>query len=144
SGEASRRDSGRRASVFIFRSIWKYEIDVKVPGARLGYDARVMPSRQLGVAGVRAPTFLYGTAWKEDATERLTRLALEAGFRGIDTANPRRHYPEAAGGGGMAGGLLPPPPPGGAFRAIDTATQRRHYHEAAVGAGIAGAIAAGL
>lgn len=39
--------------------------------------------------------FLYGTAWKEDATERLTRLALEAGFRGIDTANQRRHYFEA-------------------------------------------------
>jgi diketogulonate reductase-like aldo/keto reductase len=39
--------------------------------------------------------FLYGTAWKEDETERLTRLALEAGFRGIDTANQRRHYFEA-------------------------------------------------
>lgn len=41
------------------------------------------------------PTFLYGTAWKEQETERLTRLALEAGFRGIDTANQRRHYFEA-------------------------------------------------
>jgi diketogulonate reductase-like aldo/keto reductase len=39
--------------------------------------------------------FLYGTAWKEDETERLTLLALEAGFRGIDTANQRRHYFEA-------------------------------------------------
>jgi diketogulonate reductase-like aldo/keto reductase len=39
---------------------------------------------------------LYGTAWKEDETERLTRLALEAGFRGIDTANQRKHYFEAA------------------------------------------------
>lgn len=44
-------------------------------------------------AGV--PTFLYGTAWKESDTERLVRLALEAGFRGIDTANQRRHYFEA-------------------------------------------------
>ncbi len=42
------------------------------------------------------PSFLYGTAWKEDATERLTRLAIEAGFRGIDTANQRKHYFEAA------------------------------------------------
>ena len=41
------------------------------------------------------PSFLYGTAWKELETERLTRLALEAGFRGIDTANQRRHYHEA-------------------------------------------------
>ena len=41
------------------------------------------------------PPFLYGTAWKEDRTERLTRLAIEAGFRGIDTANQRKHYFEA-------------------------------------------------
>jgi diketogulonate reductase-like aldo/keto reductase len=37
---------------------------------------------------------LYGTAWKEDRTERLTLLALEAGFVGIDTANQRKHYYE--------------------------------------------------
>jgi diketogulonate reductase-like aldo/keto reductase len=42
------------------------------------------------------PTFLYGTAWKEDHTQRLTELALQTGFRGIDTANQRRHYHEAA------------------------------------------------
>jgi diketogulonate reductase-like aldo/keto reductase len=47
------------------------------------------------IAGVRVPTFVYGTAWKEAETERLTRQALEAGFRGIDTANQRRHYYEA-------------------------------------------------
>jgi diketogulonate reductase-like aldo/keto reductase len=46
--------------------------------------------------------FLYGTAWKEDATERLTRLAIEAGFRGIDTANQRRHYFEAGVGAAVA------------------------------------------
>ncbi|EIC29110.1 MULTISPECIES: aldo/keto reductase family protein [Methylomicrobium] len=42
--------------------------------------------------GVSVPTFLYGTAWKENATERLVALALESGFLGIDTANQRRHY----------------------------------------------------
>lgn len=42
------------------------------------------------------PRFLYGTAWKEDATQRLTELALQQGFRGIDTANQRKHYHEAA------------------------------------------------
>ena len=40
------------------------------------------------------PTIIYGTAWKEDATERLTALALDAGFRAIDTANQRKHYHE--------------------------------------------------
>ncbi len=49
-----------------------------------------------------APSFLYGTAWKEDRTAALTELALRAGFRGIDTANQRRHYVEAAVGQGLA------------------------------------------
>src|SRR5436305_4949807 len=49
-----------------------------------------------------APTFLYGTAWKEDRTAALTELALRLGFRGIDTANQRRHYFEAAVGEGLA------------------------------------------
>ena len=47
------------------------------------------------------PFFLYGTAWKEDQTARLTELALQAGFRGIDTANQRKHYFEAAVGEGL-------------------------------------------
>src|SRR5919106_6346039 len=48
------------------------------------------------------PRFIYGTAWKENETERLTRLALEAGYRGIDTANQRRHYFEAGVGAAVA------------------------------------------
>jgi diketogulonate reductase-like aldo/keto reductase len=48
------------------------------------------------------PRFLYGTAWKEDRTEALVRQALDAGFRGIDTANQRRHYFEAAVGSAVA------------------------------------------
>lgn len=51
-------------------------------------------SRRL-VQGVPVPSFIYGTAWKEERTEALTRLALGAGFRAIDTANQRRHYVEA-------------------------------------------------
>jgi diketogulonate reductase-like aldo/keto reductase len=50
----------------------------------------------------RAPGFLYGTAWKEDRTPALTELALRMGFRGIDTANQRRHYFEAGVGEGLA------------------------------------------
>jgi diketogulonate reductase-like aldo/keto reductase len=51
------------------------------------------------------PSFLYGTAWKEAETERLTRLAIESGFRGIDTANQRRHYFEEGVGAGVAGAI---------------------------------------
>jgi diketogulonate reductase-like aldo/keto reductase len=49
-----------------------------------------------------ALSFLYGTAWKEDDTERCVRDALAAGFRGIDTANQRKHYFEAGVGAALA------------------------------------------
>ncbi|SRR6266567_742266 len=49
----------------------------------------------------RVPDFLYGTAWKENRTAALTELALRTGFRGIDTANQRRHYFEAGVGEGL-------------------------------------------
>ena len=71
---------------------------------RLPYDPAVT-SRLLTVAGVQVPSFVYGTAWKELETERLTRLALEAGFRGIDTANQRRHYHEAGVGAAIRAAL---------------------------------------
>ncbi len=45
--------------------------------------------------------FIYGTAWKEDDTERLTAEALAAGFGAVDTANQRKHYDEAAVGRGI-------------------------------------------
>lgn len=48
------------------------------------------------------PDFLYGTAWKENRTAALTELALRTGFRGIDTANQRKHYFEAGAGEGLA------------------------------------------
>jgi diketogulonate reductase-like aldo/keto reductase len=49
-----------------------------------------------------SPPFLYGTAWKEERTAALTELAIRAGFRGIDTANQRRHYFEAGVGEALA------------------------------------------
>ncbi len=55
-----------------------------------------MTDRTLMFNGVELPRFLYGTAWKEGRTQGLTELALQLGFRGIDTANQRRHYHEAA------------------------------------------------
>jgi diketogulonate reductase-like aldo/keto reductase len=48
------------------------------------------------------PNILYGTAWKEERTAALTELALRSGFRGIDTANQRKHYFEAGVGEGLA------------------------------------------
>src|SRR6266481_4075781 len=51
---------------------------------------------------VAVPDFIYGTAWKEGQTAALTELALRTGFRGIDTANQRRHYVEAGVGQGLA------------------------------------------
>src|SRR5262245_16592151 len=55
----------------------------------------------------RLPTFLYGTAWKEERTEELTRTALASGFRGIDTANQRKHYVEEAVGAALAASGVP-------------------------------------
>lgn len=72
----------------------------------LGVERARRPERYTLVHGVRVPTFLYGTAWKEDATAPLVRMALDAGFRGIDTANQRRHYHEAAVGEALAAGDL--------------------------------------
>ncbi len=48
------------------------------------------------LSNMAIPAFLYGTAWKEERTAPLVRAAVQAGFRGIDTANQRRHYFEQA------------------------------------------------
>ncbi len=41
------------------------------------------------------PAFMYGTAWKKEATARVVELAVHSGFRAIDTANQLIHYQEA-------------------------------------------------
>jgi diketogulonate reductase-like aldo/keto reductase len=64
-----------------------------------------MRDRTMIIDGMHVPRFLYGTAWKEDQTRPLTELALRQGFRGIDTANQRRHYHEAAVGQAVAGAI---------------------------------------
>jgi diketogulonate reductase-like aldo/keto reductase len=58
--------------------------------------------RYFVIEGVNVPRFVYGTAWKEEDTARLVTLAIQQGFRGIDTANQRRHYHEAAVGQAIA------------------------------------------
>lgn len=47
------------------------------------------------------PPFVYGTAWKENNTQRLVLEALNMGFSGIDTANQRKHYFEEGVGAGI-------------------------------------------
>src|SRR3954449_8676152 len=64
-----------------------------------------MSDRTLLIGGVSVPCFLYGTAWKEQETRRLTETALRQGFRGIDTANQRKHYDEAAVGRAVAAAI---------------------------------------
>ena len=49
------------------------------------------------------PSFIYGTAWKKEATSSLVQTAVGAGFKAIDTANQPRHYNEAAVGEALAG-----------------------------------------
>lgn len=44
---------------------------------------------------VTVPSFMYGTAWKKEATTQLVQLAVAAGFTAIDTANQLIHYQEA-------------------------------------------------
>ncbi|MDQ3033564.1 MAG: aldo/keto reductase [Myxococcota bacterium] len=61
-----------------------------------------MSANSVDVRGIPVPAILYGTAWKEDETERLVRLALAQGFVGIDTANQRKHYFEAGVGAAIA------------------------------------------
>jgi len=43
---------------------------------------------------VAIPSFMYGTAWKKDATAQLVQLAVSSGFTAIDTANQLIHYQE--------------------------------------------------
>ncbi len=48
------------------------------------------------------PPILYGTAWKKEKTEALVRQAVQAGFRGIDTACQPKHYHEPGVGAAIA------------------------------------------
>jgi diketogulonate reductase-like aldo/keto reductase len=66
-------------------------------GKAMSYEQEsLMSDHFISIEGIQVPRFLYGTAWKEEHTQRLTERALRQGFRGIDTANQRRHYQEAA------------------------------------------------
>ena len=45
-------------------------------------------------AGLKMPRIIYGTAWKKERTADLVVKAIQAGFRGIDTACQPKHYNE--------------------------------------------------
>ena len=97
---------GRDAGLAYLRGVVE---DAKASGMvaraieRTGARGVSVAPRAAEAAGAEmTPDLLYGTAWKEDRTAALTELALRAGFRGIDTANQRRHYFEAGVGQGLA------------------------------------------
>ncbi len=46
-------------------------------------------------AGVKMPWLIYGTAWKKEHTADLVVKAIQAGFKGIDTACQPKHYNES-------------------------------------------------
>jgi diketogulonate reductase-like aldo/keto reductase len=64
-----------------------------------------MESFITSIAGVRVPGIMYGTAWKKTDTQRLVQIAIQRGFRGIDTACQPKHYNEAGVGAGVTAGL---------------------------------------
>ena len=51
---------------------------------------------------ISIPSFMYGTAWKKEATASLVEQAVLAGFTAIDTANQLIHYDEARVGDALA------------------------------------------
>jgi diketogulonate reductase-like aldo/keto reductase len=57
------------------------------------------------ISEFRAPRIIYGTAWKKSDTAQLVTLAIQQGFRGIDTACQPKHYDEAGVGAGVAASL---------------------------------------
>lgn len=52
-------------------------------------------------AGVNMPGIIYGTAWKKEHTAEWVVQAVQAGFRGIDTAAQPKHYDETLVGEGL-------------------------------------------
>jgi diketogulonate reductase-like aldo/keto reductase len=63
-----------------------------------------MADHELAISSpaVRSPRIIYGTAWKKMRTQELVRMAIERGFRGIDTAAQPKHYHEAGVGAAVA------------------------------------------
>jgi len=69
------------------------------------YPRTSMDSFITSNAQIRVPRIIYGTAWKKADTQRLVRLAIQNGFRGIDTACQPKHYDEPGVGAGIAASL---------------------------------------
>jgi diketogulonate reductase-like aldo/keto reductase len=64
-----------------------------------------MNSILLSNSKIRVPRIIYGTAWKKADTQRLVTLAIQNGFRGIDTACQPKHYDEPGAGAGIAAAI---------------------------------------
>src|SRR5262245_30115215 len=56
---------------------------------------------------MRHPSFMYGTAWKKEATADLVKTAIKAGFTAFDTANQPKHYQEPLLGEALVDAAVP-------------------------------------
>jgi diketogulonate reductase-like aldo/keto reductase len=65
------------------------------------YHETQMNSFVISNSKIRVPRIIYGTAWKKADTQRLVSVAIQNGFRGIDTACQPKHYDEAGVGAGI-------------------------------------------
>ncbi|KAF9632266.1 putative aldo-keto reductase protein [Lasiodiplodia theobromae] len=68
-------------------------------------QVRVMPPARPILHAIGSPAFIYGTAWKKDASAKLVADALAAGFVAVDTAAQPRHYQEHLVGAGIRDAL---------------------------------------
>jgi diketogulonate reductase-like aldo/keto reductase len=55
---------------------------------------KILKEKWTTINGAALDPWMYGTAWKEAQTQALTEMAIQHGFRAIDTANQRKHYHE--------------------------------------------------
>ncbi len=63
--------------------------------------ALALNAHQFSKASQSIPPFIYGTAWKKEATTDLVHKALTSGFTAVDTANQPKHYREDLVGAGI-------------------------------------------
>ena len=66
---------------------------VALPNGKSVYSEQRMSLKAYNNASI--PPWMYGTAWKKEATTQLVLQAVAAGFTAIDTANQLIHYQEA-------------------------------------------------
>ncbi|CAI6331960.1 unnamed protein product [Periconia digitata] len=76
------------------QSTFAYKGIIQPPNRSMASSAKAS-SRLLDVKDSEwKPAFIYGTAWKKERTAELVKLAVQNGYRSIDTAAQPKHYQE--------------------------------------------------